>query len=200
MFQSLLFWMRVLNTPVVWCKGGRARVSILVVLDAGPQQSFLVSRAATARCFNPCCSGCGSSTLWERYRTRAGSCFNPCCSGCGSSTKITDQATYCWWNVSILVVLDAGPQLLIGLPLESMPSSFNPCCSGCGSSTWLACSPGRLEPAVSILVVLDAGPQQRSNAPVVGSLICFNPCCSGCGSSTAHYWQVLKRTGDKDPF
>ncbi len=88
-FQSLLFWIRLLNgaMPIGGSgfvqvsilvvldsapqpQGARRRqsrpgVSILVVLDSAPQQVPRAKRWAFVPCFNPCCSGFGSSTTGE---------------------------------------------------------------------------------------------------------------------------------------
>src|SRR5260370_11748131 len=62
-FQSLLSWIRLLNSV------GRAGeymddgVSILVVLDSAPQPRNGRPRLRARGGFNPCCPGFGSSTL-----------------------------------------------------------------------------------------------------------------------------------------
>ena len=87
-------------------------------------------------------------------------------------------------RVSILVVLDAGPQLLRNIFARRFVrvSILVVLDAGPQPQRLLEPKPGA---RVSILVVLDAGPQRAGDAPTLIRRNCFNPCCSGCGSSTS---------------
>ena len=60
-------------------------------------------------CFNPCFSGCWSSTmLWKYQQHKLICCFNPCFSGCWSSTIAIIILLLVLILVSILVLVDVG--------------------------------------------------------------------------------------------
>src|SRR5205823_4723345 len=157
-FQSVLFWIRLLNRRTTGDALRQLPVSIRVVLDSAPQPAkrrrarhhegrfsirFLLDSApqpesqtsarATTSVYSPCCidfaptpprgpssapaSGVFQFLLfWIRLlitaarasRTRPVACFNPCCSGFGSSTCGFQRAEL-FRSVSIRVVLDSAP-------------------------------------------------------------------------------------------
>ena len=111
MFQSLLWWIAVVNSPAPRPGQGRGRVSILVVVDCSRQldslkyvrllairfQSLLWWIAVVNRDrqggadrphprFNPCCGGLQSSTCPAKTPDSSPVGFNPCCGGLQSST------------------------------------------------------------------------------------------------------------------
>ena len=85
-------------------------VSILVLVDVGLR--VLCSHIVRHRplCFNPCFSGCWSSSCWY--------CISIC------HHKL----------VSILVLVDVGLRVEVGKMTTIEERSFNPCFSGCWSS------------------------------------------------------------------
>ena len=60
------------------------------------------------KCFNPCFSGCWSSTPSVTAQKVCLIGFNPCFSGCWSSTINTSAHKYGHAQVSILVLVDVG--------------------------------------------------------------------------------------------
>ena len=85
-------------------------VSILVLVDVFLQPAVALTTSSRILGFNPCFSGCLSSTIIAWNTRQSTECFNPCFSGCLSSTHINLSA-----HVNLV--------------------SFNPCFSGCLSST-----------------------------------------------------------------
>ena len=111
-FQSLFYWMLLFNERLFHRAEGFLYVSILVLLDvalqragynshnSGLQVSILVlldvalqlRKENTGDCglfhgFNPCFTGCCSSTTAEAQGWEVlWRCFNPCFTGCCSST------------------------------------------------------------------------------------------------------------------
>ena len=61
-------------------------VSILVLVDVGLRLIYFGSSEGAFVGFNPCFSGCWSSTLPLNIINHKVNCFNPCFSGCWSST------------------------------------------------------------------------------------------------------------------
>ena len=63
-FQSLFYWMLLFNVrrfKIILC---RREVSILVLLDVALQLEMSKARLERTKCFNPCFTGCCSSTLF----------------------------------------------------------------------------------------------------------------------------------------
>ena len=62
-------------------------VSILVVLDVVLEECMASKPRTDLECFNPCCAGCSSGSIWRNgLRSRFTECFNPCCAGCSSGS------------------------------------------------------------------------------------------------------------------
>ena len=111
--------------------------------------------------------------------------FNPCFSGCCSSTSIT-YLGYIPQLVSILVLVDVALRRLLISSMQRLKLlSFNPCFSGCCSSTHCISSSSKSNIHVSILVLVDVA--LRQTTAEVGDRVQFgfNPCFSGCCSSTS---------------
>ena len=135
--------------------------------------------------FNPCFSGCCSSTYFGLGISTQTACFNPCFSGCCSSTSVYDkvnrqqpgfQSLFQWMllfdkkNKNEELPLSVFQSLFQWMLLFDcylhyhiwrLFYSFNPCFSGCCSST-------------------------KFQSVVVQMFTSFNPCFSGCCSSTTY--------------
>ena len=110
-------------------------VSILVLVDVFLQPGRWSCRERGIESFNPCFSGCLSSTAEADSAGGIQNGFNPCFSGCLSSTiRATNEAL--WWHVvSILVLVDVFLQHCGREWPRHRCQCFNPCFSGCLSST-----------------------------------------------------------------
>ena len=83
-------------------------VSILVLVDVGLRHGYVAAVGWTGVSFNPCFSGCWSSTTPGYPFSIPYLCFNPCFSGCWSSTRSAPDNTFVSTTVSILVLVDVG--------------------------------------------------------------------------------------------
>ncbi len=139
-------------------------VSILVVVDLPPGLAGPLRPLAGHWSFNPCCRGSAS-----RARRRNGR--GPRCRH--------DQTS----NVSILVVVDLPPGLLMRPTSQSLPGGFQSLLSWICLPGAAACGSGRRSrPHVSILVVVDLPPGHRSDRGGESVPAGFNPCCRGSAS------------------
>ena len=82
------------------------RVSILVLVDVALRPSAQVAYPLLRTSFNPCFSGCCSSTVPSAAILPELIGFNPCFSGCCSSTIYNARGIYTSTVVSILVLVD----------------------------------------------------------------------------------------------
>ena len=57
-------------------------------------------------CFNPCCAGCSSGSIFTSGSSTVIESFNPCCAGCSSGRMRPRKTNIQVMQVSILVVLD----------------------------------------------------------------------------------------------
>ena len=186
LFQSLLWWIAVVNHPalirgilgvrvsilvVVDCSRQPSRprpgiaerpVSILVVVDCSRQHANMSRGGSRCECFNPCCGGLQSSTVraWMRSAVTLDG-FNPCCGGLQSSTGQTRRRVpiRCVGFQSLLWWIAVVNSALRPLLRPANASSFNPCCGGLQSSTRWTGAHGPTEVEVSILVVVDCSRQ-----------------------------------------
>ena len=162
----------------------------------------------TSRRFNPCFTGCCSSTMLVAVSTLILCSFNPCFTGCCSSTT-------CWWRsplsycvVSILVLLDVALQQTSMFVMLLCAIRFNPCFTGCCSSTFTMREDEALEELFQSLFYwmllfnnqscdLDGDLREfqslfywmllfnyKEIKKKLGVDYCFNPCFTGCCSST----------------
>ncbi len=154
-FQSLLFWMKLLEhcgTP------GRAKadyVSILVVVDEAARACsrcrscldccrfqyllFWMKRSSAVRMFFVgVVAGFQSLLLWMKgssiaddvFQSMSAACFNPCCFWMKRSSMAHVDLCGQSLRVSILVVLDEALERRIVASLRLIIGCFNPCCSG----------------------------------------------------------------------
>ncbi len=212
MFQSLLWWIAVVNVEPRRPGSSRDRVSILVVVDCSRQPAPLLAKIVRDEGVSILvvvdCSRQQQAGPWTGRRSKAG--FNPCCGGLQSSTSGSgvDVAacrrfqSLLWWIavvndavaagvheiaiVSILVVVDCSRQPRIASELELNRTKVSILvvvdCSR-QRRGGVDCGPDRF--SVSILVVVDCSRQQRRAEPVASrSRLGFNPCCGGLQSST----------------
>ena len=188
-FQSLLSWIGLLNREGLPCASRISGVSILVVLDRAPQLRRAVTHPTQARGFQSLLSWIGLLNFRLRQgRRRHVRGFNPCCPGSGSSTYVCLAAFDGVYQVSILVVLDRAPQLVVRTKQTHLAPLFQSLLSWIGllnidqTEDAVLCAdvsilvvldrapqpcsgsqPPRIDPMVSILVVLDRAPQQLTS-------------------------------------
>ncbi len=182
MFQSLLWWIAVVNRVDGDLAELSDRVSILVVVDwqSSTDDASTVHRVI-ASCFNPCCGGLAVvNTRVDAIGCRSRECFNPCCGGLQSSTASMIDATgsefqsLLWWIAVVNRMTRSDRRI----------RCFNPCCGGLQSSTRSRSASHVPGDAVSILVVVDCSRQLRPCGLTATMSRCFNPCCGGLQSST----------------
>ena len=110
-FQSLFYWMLLFNrsgSKKCACENIEFQSLFYWMLLFNIAPPSMIS--SSSMCFNPCFTGCCSSTgiFWKDVVAR--SSFNPCFTGCCSSTYFFINTIY-FIDVSILVLLDVALQL-----------------------------------------------------------------------------------------
>ena len=191
LFQSLLWWIAVVNEIKLSKRVLVSRVSILVVVDCSRQQAVDHGQQRIGHVSILVVVDCSrqrrTSPTWPIPRPG----FNPCCGGLQSSTgpyyaKIVREKAFqslLWWIAVVNSRLD--------LDRQSSKAGFNPCCGGLQSSTSGWESRGSACQEVSILVVVDCSRQRRCERRRSRNSDSFNPCCGGLQSSTTageRYW------------